>query len=61
MNKAFTDNELSSTLGIKETEDILGVEYWSLTLEMANINTFNNEEMIPIQFCANIFFWVLVW
>ena len=25
---------------------------------MVNINTYNNEEMIPIQFCANIFFWV---
>ena len=25
---------------------------------MVNINTYNNEEMVLIQFCGNIFFWM---
>ena len=29
-------------------KDILGVEYESLSLDMVNINTYNNEEMVPM-------------
>ena len=25
---------------------------------MVNINTYNNEEMVLIKFCGNIFFWI---
>ena len=42
----------------KETEDILELEYGSQSLEMVNINTYNNEEMVLIKFCGNIFFWI---
>ena len=39
----------SLTHCIKETDDILGVEYGSYFLEMVNDDTYNNEEMVLIR------------
>ena len=52
MIMGFTDNELSLQLSVSRKQKTL------LELSMVNINTYDNEKMVPIQFCGNIFFWV---